>query len=165
VPPWFEEVRRTEGWHGAWMRWFSALQAKDNPFGASAWRRQMGALWDTGPHAFSTLTAALGPVTGVTARAGAGDLVNMILRHDADTTSTVTLSQFAPPAVETYDVTVWGDAGFAIMPQRTRSPHEPLAVAARELIASAESGEPHEVDVHFGARVVELVAEAESQLT
>src|SRR5918911_4920706 len=32
---WFEEVRRTGGWRGAWMRWFSALQAPDNPFGAA----------------------------------------------------------------------------------------------------------------------------------
>jgi predicted dehydrogenase len=162
---WFEDVRRTGGWHGAWMRWFSALQQADNPFGSSPWRHQMGALWDTGPHAFSTLTAALGPVTGVVAAAGAGDLVNLTLRHEAGPTSTVTLTQFAPPAAETYDVTLWGDAGFSAMPQRQGSPHEPLAVAARELIASADSGEPHEVDVRFGARVVELVAEAQSQLT
>jgi predicted dehydrogenase len=162
---WFEDVRRTGGWHGAWMRWFSALQVPDNPFGASTWRRQMGALWDTGPHAFSTLVAALGPVTRVTATAGAGDLVNLLLRHEPGITSTVTLTQFAPPAAQIYDVTLWGDAGFSTMPQRRGSPHEPLAVAARELMTSAESGEPHEVDVRFGARVVELVTEAQSQLT
>src|SRR3954452_6387744 len=30
---WFDNVRRTGGWRAAWMRWFSALQAPDNPFG------------------------------------------------------------------------------------------------------------------------------------
>src|SRR5919199_2662254 len=74
---WFEDVLRTGGWLGAWMRWFSALQSEGNPFGASPWRRQLGALWDTGPHAFSTLTAALGPVTQVTATAGESGLVNL----------------------------------------------------------------------------------------
>ena len=161
---WFEDVRRTGGWLGAWMRWFSALQAQDNPFGASPWRRQLGALWDTGPHAFSTLTAALGPITRVTATAGAGDLVNLILRHESGSTSTVTLTQFAPPAAEAYDVTLWGEAGFSTMPPRPVSFHEPLAVAAQELIASATSGQPHECDIRFGARVVELITEAQSQL-
>ena len=94
---WLEHVRRTGGWLGAWMRSFSALQAEDNPF-AAAWRRQMGALWDTGPHAFSTLSAALGPITQVTATAGAADLINMILRHEDGSTSTVTLTQFGPAA-------------------------------------------------------------------
>jgi hypothetical protein len=51
------------------------------------------------------------------------------------------------------------------MPPRPVSFREPLAVAARELIASATSGRPHEVDVRFGTRVVELVAEAQAQLT
>lgn len=162
---WFEEVRRTGGWSGAWMRWLSALQAEGNPFGASPWRRQLGALWDTGPHAFSTLSAALGPVTRVTATAGEADLVNLVLRHEAGSTSTVTLTQFAPVAAETYDVTLWGEAGFSTMPPRPVDVHEPLAVAARELVASATTGRPHEVDVHFGTRVVELVAEAQAQLT
>jgi predicted dehydrogenase len=162
---WFEEVRRTGGWRGAWMRWFSALQAPDNPFGAAPWRRQMGALWDTGPHAFSTLSAALGPVTQVTATAGEGDLINMILRHEDATTSTVTLTQFGPLAAESYEVTLWGETGFSTMPPRPVSFHEPLAVAARELVASATTGQPHEIDVRFGARVVELVAEAQAQLT
>ena len=162
---WFEEIRRTGGWRGAWMRWFSALQAPDNPFGAAPWRRQMGALWDTGPHAFSTLSAALGPVMEVTATAGEGDLINMILRHGDAATSTVTLTQFGPLAAESYEVTLWGETGFSTMPPRPVSFHEPLAVAARELIASATTGQPHEIDVRFGARVVELVTEAQAQLT
>jgi predicted dehydrogenase len=162
---WFDDLRGIGGWRGAWMRWFSALQAPDNPFGSAAWRREKGALWDTGPHAFSTLSAALGPVVQVTAAAGEGDLVNMILRHENGSTSTVTLTQFAPPAVETYEVTVWGEAGFSTMPPRPVDVAEPLAVAARELIASATTGRPHEIDVRFGARVVELVAEAQAQLT
>ena len=116
------------------------------------------------PHAFSTLWAALGPVAEVTATAGKGDLIHMVLRHEDGSTSTVTLTQFAPPAAETYDVTLWGESGFSTMPPRPVSFGEPLAVAARELVAAATSGRPHEVDVRFGTRVVELVAAAQAQL-
>ena len=62
---WFERVQQTPGWRGAWYRWLSTLQAADNPFGGSEWRRERGALWDTGPHALSTLIGALGPVAAV----------------------------------------------------------------------------------------------------
>ena len=64
---WIDHVRGTEGWHGAWVRWFSALQEPGNPFGASPWRHEAGGLWDTGPHALSTLTATLGPISSLTA--------------------------------------------------------------------------------------------------
>lgn len=161
---WFAGVTGTGGWSGGWMRWFSALQAPGNPFGASPWRHELGALWDTGPHALSTLSAALGPVARVTASAGAGDLVHLVLHHEGGTTSTVTLTQFAPPAAETYEVTLWGQAGFSTMPQREGRPDEKLAVAARELMEAAASGRPHACDVRFGARVVELVAQAHAQL-
>ena len=93
-----------------------------------------------------------------------GDLVNLVLRHESGSTSTVTLTQFAPPAAEAYDVTLWGEAGFSTMPQRQGGPHEPLAVAARELMVSAASGQPHKCDIRFGAPVVELIAKVQAQL-
>ena len=62
-------------------------------------------------------------------------------------------------------MTVWGEAGFSSIPPRPVDVAEPLAVAARELVACATTGEPHEVDVRFGTRVVELVAEAQAQLS
>ena len=40
---WIDQARGTEGWHGGWVRWFSALQEPDNPFGASPWRHEAGA--------------------------------------------------------------------------------------------------------------------------
>ncbi len=83
-------------WQGGWMRWFSALQEPDNPYGQAVWRQERGALWDTGPHALSLLGVALGPVVDVLARAGQGDLVHLVVTHESGATSTVTLSQFVP---------------------------------------------------------------------
>jgi len=163
---WIDEVRATGGWHGGWVRWFSALQEPGNPFGASPWRHDAGALWDTGPHAFSTLIATLGPIDSLTAVPGQGDEVHLIARHEPGATSTIALSQFAPPAASQYEATVWGEAGFSTMPPR---PEESafgglLATAAEELVASTASGTPHELDLRFGVRVVELLAQAQAQL-
>lgn len=162
---WFERVGTTTGWRGGWLRWFSSLQEPDNPFGSSPWRHDLGALWDTGPHALSTLSAALGPVTSLTAVGGDGDLVDLVLRHESGVTSTVSLTQFAPPAAAGFEAVVWGEAGLSPMPPRPdESFAELLATAAEELVRAALSGEPHEIDVAFGTRIVELLAEAQAQL-
>lgn len=163
---WLAELESTGGWHGGWVRWFSALQSEGNPFGSSPWRREHGALWDTGPHALSTLLAALGPVESVVAQTGASDLVALALRHVSGAVSTVTLSQFAPPAASAHEATLWGAGGYSSMPARPGDDDMPrtLATAADELVRCAESGTPHPVDVRFGTRIVELLADAADQI-
>ena len=162
---WFREVRGTEGWRGGWLRSFSSLQEPDNPFGSSPWRWASGALWDTGPHALSTLSAALGPARSLTAVGGDGDLVSLVIRHESGSTSTALLTLFAPPAAAGFEAAVWGDAGVSPMPVHPdRSQSDILAIAAQELVESALSGAPHEVDVTFGARIVELLADAQAQI-
>lgn len=162
---WFEQVRSTDGWHGAWLRWFSSLQQPDNPFGGSPWRHERGALWDTGPHAYSTLTAALGPIASVRAVGGQGDLVTLAFRHESGATSNVLLTQFAPAAAAGFEAVVWGESGLLPMPPRPETAFSGLlAVAAQELLEAVHRGEPHEVDVSFGARNVELLTEAQAQL-
>ena len=47
---------------GARVVMFSSIFDGDNPYGASPWRREWGALWDTGPHALSLLLPVFGPV-------------------------------------------------------------------------------------------------------
>ena len=162
---WFAQVQHAGGWLGGWTRWLSALQEPDNPFGASPWRHERGALWDIGPHALSTLSTALGPVASLVAVAGVGDLVTLTLRHSSGATSTATLSLFAPPAVESFETALWGQHGFSVMPPRPEgSAADLLATAAQELVAAAHSGQRHEVDVTFGVRIVELLADAQAQM-
>ena len=162
---WFNEVSSTDGWRGGWLRWFASLQQEGNPFGGSAWREERGALWDVGPHVLSTMTAALGPIVSLTAVAGDGDLVTLVLRHESGATTTASLTVFAPPAAEGLEAVVWGEAGLLPMPAR---PEEGgagcLAIAADELVAAANDGRPHELDVAFGTHVVELLADAQAQL-
>ena len=162
---WLQEVSATGGWRGGWLRWFSSLQQEDNPFGSSPWRQERGALWDVGPHALSTMGAALGPIRSVRAVGGDGDLVTLVLRHESGATSTVSLSAFVPPAAAGFEAAVWGETGVVRMPPRPEgSASELLAMAAEELVAAAASGVPHEVDAAFGTHVVELLADAQAQL-
>jgi predicted dehydrogenase len=162
---WFRDVRTRGGWRGGWLRSFGSLQEPDNPFGSSPWRWEHGALWDIGPHALSNVSAALGPVRSLTAVGGDGDLVTLVVRHESGVTSTVSLTLFAPAAAAGFEAAVWGDAGVSRMPERSgRSESELLAVAAQELVDSALTGVPHEVDVTFGAGIVELLADAQAQI-
>jgi predicted dehydrogenase len=162
---WFAEVQEQGGWRGGWLRWFSALQAEDNPFGASPWRRERGALWDIGPHAISTLTAALGPIESVRATGGERDLVVLAFTHASGATSTATLTSFAPPAACGFEAAVWGKNGLLPMaPRPDAAPGDAFRTAAQELVAAASTGEKHPLDVTFGVHVVELLADAAEQV-
>jgi predicted dehydrogenase len=161
----FAEVQAKSGWKGGWTRMLAALDAPDNPFTDSAWRReQHGALWDIGPHALSNLTVMLGPITDLTAVGGEGDLVHLVVRHESGATSTASLSLFVPPEGSSFETGIWGESGTAILPDTFWPPEESFQIAVQELVAAAESGESHPVDVAFGAQVVELLASAEEQL-
>lgn len=161
----FAEVQAKGGWKGGWSRILAALDEPGNPFTDSPWRReQRGALWDVGPHALSNLTALLGPIAGLTAVGGEGDLVHLVVTHESGATSTASLSLFAPPAGSNFETGIWGQTGTALMPESDTDPVDSFALAVQELVAAAESGESHPVDVAFGTRVVELLAAAEEQL-
>lgn len=161
---WFAEVTSGGRWRGGWMRWFGAL-AEGNPFADSPWRHELGGLWDVGPHGLSSLVTVLGPVAGVVAVAGAGDLRHLVLRHESGATSTVTVTVFAPAAAEHHEVAVWGDAGVRRMPARPDGLQvSGVATAAAELVAAARSGQAHPVDLAFGTHIVDVLAQAQAQL-
>jgi predicted dehydrogenase len=161
---WMEEVRRTGGWLGGSLRWLAALGTPGNPYAASTWRWERGALWDVGPHALSTLWATLGPITSMDAVAGAHDLAHLVLTHDSGASSTATLSLQVPPAAVDNETVLWGEPGLTRMPPRGEgSARIAFANAVKQLVAAA-SGADNPVDVHFGVQVVELLHEAEAKL-
>jgi predicted dehydrogenase len=162
---WFEQVNGVGGWKGGWTRMLASLFAPGDPYEQSPWRGERGALWDVGPHALSNLSALLGPIAELTAVGGEGDLVHLVVTHESGATSTASLSLTAPRAGSNFETGVWGESGTALLPQGVTPAVESLTIAATELVAAATAGESHPVDVAFGARVVELLAEAEWQLT
>src|SRR4051794_22806290 len=162
---WFDDLSQQGGWLGGWSRSIVSLDAPTNPYGGSRWRRERGALWDAAPHTLSTLSAALGPIVSISATAGRADLVHLVLSHHNGATSTATLTLLAPEAAQSGEVAVWGERGISAMPRRSRDPREPYARAAAELVACADSGSAHPVDVRFGAHVVSLLEDAQRQIS
>ncbi|HET6988796.1 MAG TPA: Gfo/Idh/MocA family oxidoreductase [Kribbella sp.] len=159
------DIEAKGGWKGGWTRMLAAVDGPDNPLAASSWRREpRAALWDVGPHALSNLTALLGPIAELTAVGGAGDLIHMVVTHESGATSTASLCLFAPPAGSSFETAVWGESGTAFLPDSGPPALPYFQLAAEELVAAAESGESHPLDVAYGTRVVELLASAEEQL-
>jgi predicted dehydrogenase len=153
-----------QGWSGGAAIWLGTSLSPDSPFN-TPWREEKGGLWDLGPHLIGMLWPCLGPVAGVTAVAGKGDVTHLVLRHESGVTSTVTTTQDAPEAASGTTVFVWGEAGRSLMPTTQVDAVTSLRVAATELAAGAAAGRlTHPCDVRFGREIVKVLAAAEAQL-
>lgn len=153
------------GWRGGWARFIVNAFAPESPYSNSPWRREKGALWDVGPHALSILVAALGPITGVRAQGGQGDLVHLILEHQGGLTSTATLTLAAPDKAINVEMALWGESGLTTLPRDPADPKIAYARALDELVHNASTGQTsHPCDVRFGAAIVHALAQAEQQV-
>jgi predicted dehydrogenase len=165
---WLDRLAEVGGWQCGRADFAASIFVPGNPFGASPWRREKGALWDIGPHALSILLPVLGPVTAVLAAGGQGDQVHLAMRHASGGSSTVSLSLTAPEAAVGTVVYVYGEAGREQAPQGSGGSAQTIAAhqaAIDALLAQVEQpGVGHPCDVHFGARVVEVLAAAEAAL-
>jgi predicted dehydrogenase len=163
IRTWLAEVAAAP-WSGAHAVWLGSAVAGASPFN-TRWRQREGGLWDLGPHALSVLTPALGPVLSVLAGGGPGDVSHLILRHAGGPTSTVTVTLQAPPGLDGFDLALWGERGRSLLPPLADDPLTALVTALSELIAAADSGDrAHPCDVHFGAAVTRLLADARQQI-
>jgi predicted dehydrogenase len=164
---WFQLVTQRGGWYAGRAESHASLFGDNNPFGTSPWRREHGALWDIGPHALAQLVPVLGDVTAVSAVAGRGDLVHLVLRHTENRSSTVSLSLTSPAFVGS-SLYVDGTTGRSVAPMGAVSIAESIAAhqaALDALIEQSQQEHPsHACDVHFGARVVAVLAAARQSL-
>ncbi|MDT6987650.1 Gfo/Idh/MocA family protein [Streptomyces lusitanus] len=163
---WIEEQARVGGWFTGRAQWLGAVfTVEDNPFAASPWRQEKGALWDVGPHALSVLLPVLGEPRRVTAAAyGPGDTVHLVLDHAGGASSSTTLSLTAPPAAAGAMVELRGVSGVTALPQARHDAVAAFGRAADALIAAAGSGRPHPCDVRFACTVTRILATAETLL-
>jgi len=158
---WLDDVTSTGGWMGGDAIWLASVYAESSPFN-TPWRREKGALWDLGPHVISLLWPILGPVESVTAEAGRGDLIHVVLHHASGATSTATLTLGAPEPADGFDLMVWGEHGRASVPHLADDPVGALRVALTELVDNARSGlVSHPCDVRFGHAVTEILVQAQ----
>ncbi|NBE80512.1 Gfo/Idh/MocA family protein [Micromonospora rubida] len=151
------------GWQHARATMFTSIFQPGNPYGASQWRRDRGALWDIGPHALSIILPVLGRVTRVAAVDGPSGLVHLLLTHDGGATSTVSLTLDAPPEATTRDFVFFGEDGVLEVPPGDGNALTAFSVAIDQLAEEIDSGtRDHRCDVRFGREVVAVLVAAET---
>ncbi|WP_081240762.1 Gfo/Idh/MocA family protein [Streptomyces viridosporus] len=163
---WIAEQASLGGWFTGRAQWLGAVFTADgNPFAASPWRREKGALWDVGPHALSVLLPVLGDARRVSAAAyGPGDTVHLVLDHVSGASSTLTLSLTAPPAAAGATVELRGASGVTLLPEASEGAVPALTRAADALLTAAGTGTPHPCDAAFALRITDILATAETLL-
>jgi predicted dehydrogenase len=156
VAAWFRDEVDGRTWDGASVLRLASIFEPGNPFGASPWRRERGALWDVGPHTLSALLPALGSVEHVEAVRGPRDEVHLALRHAGGAASSVALSLTAPAGIS--ETVFWGAEGTTRMPDGV-DVRAAYAAAIDALVAGATP-----LDAAFALEVVRVLADAEARL-
>jgi predicted dehydrogenase len=155
----------TGPWDGARITMFGSIFQPGNPYGASAWRKEKGGLWDVGPHALALAMPVLGPIEQVAAVAGPHQAAHLLLRHTGGAVSALALTLDAPPAAVAFEYVFHGPSGITELPEADGSAVDALRVAVTQLAAAAREDRPeHPCDVRFGRDVVNVLAAAESAL-
>ncbi|HSV39946.1 MAG TPA: Gfo/Idh/MocA family oxidoreductase [Nocardioidaceae bacterium] len=167
VPVWEEwlESMAARALLGSQIDWLSSLDTPGNPYAASVWRREEGALWDVGPHAMSLVLPMLGPIVDIVATGGRRDLVHLVLTHESGATSTMSISMTVPPDAQRWKVEVYDEQGWHAQPHDPRDLGAAYGRAVSALVEAATSGTPHPCDIRFGRDVVEVLARCEAVLS
>lgn len=163
---WVARQAARTGWFTASAHWLGAVFPPDgtpSAYADSPWRKAKGGLWDVGPHALSVLIPVLGDVTAVSATRGPGDVVQLALRHASGAASTAVLSLSAPQAAAGVGLELRGTAGVHALPDWSDVPGA-YGRALDALLTAARTGVPDPRGAEFGARLTELLVEAEAQL-
>jgi predicted dehydrogenase len=166
VAAWMDQAEAAGDWHGGDGAWLGTALEPGSPFAGSPWRQRKGALWDLGPHMLALAIPTLGPVERVTAGAGLGDTVHLILGHQSGASSTLTLSQTVPPAAEGRSFQLYGPKGRSAVPPFELAHLVALEAASAQLAAMVAAGATtHPCDVRLGRDTVAVLDAAERFLT
>jgi predicted dehydrogenase len=169
VESWTEQAAGAGPWHSAHAIKYANIYQPGNPYAASPWRRERGALWDIGPHVLAALVPIMGEVTSVVARPGrAGtDTVHLVLTHGPGPsgTSTASLSLTMPPAATAERLTLHGESGTRTSPEGPFDASDIMGNALAELADLVDSGRrAHRCDVRFALEVTRVLVAAEAAL-
>jgi hypothetical protein len=101
-------------------------------------------------------------VERVTAGAGLGDTVHLVLRHQGGASSTLTLSQTVPEAAEGIDFQLYGPPGRSAVPPFQLAHLVALEEAIGQLAAMVAAGATiHPCDVRLGVESVAVLDAAD----
>lgn len=157
---WLAELAETGGWTGGSARWLSGALLGDQ-YGRAAWRHEIGALGDIGPHVFDLMSAALGDITSVVAaRCDDNGLWHVMVEHAGGATSTASLASRLPIMPTAIEFTVYGEHGLRALGREPDSQAASYAALLDDFTAMIDSGvREHPCDVHRGVHLQRILAE------
>jgi predicted dehydrogenase len=133
--------------------------------GVSTWRAEIGVLRDQGADLLDLLDAALGPIAGVRGHGDPQGWVGLLLEHQVGRVSEASLYALAPPGTRQARVEVYGPEGHAdidcadvVGPLTYQRMYDEFAEAVR-------TRAPHELDIHRGMHVHQVLEAAETDVT
>jgi predicted dehydrogenase len=132
---------------------------------ATPWRVARGALMDVGPHVLDLLDAAMGAIEDVQAVGDPLRWLALTTRHPGGALGQVALSINAPGGSGQLRCEVFTDDGLVRFDGAEAGDDALVGRTIAEALAdSVATGRSHEVDVHRGLRLQQLLAMAESTL-
>lgn len=155
---WLAGLAETGGWTGGSVRWLSGALLGEQ-YGKAAWRHELGALGDIGPHAFDLIDAALGEITDVVAaRRDPKGTWHVILEHDGGAISTVSLASRLPIMPTAVEFAVHGEHGLRLLGREPNGEAESYTALLDDFAAMIDSGvREHPCDVHRGVHLQRVI--------
>jgi predicted dehydrogenase len=137
-------------------------------FAGSPWRQEHGALFDLGPHAIDLVDVALGPVVDAQARRSYdGAWIGLLLGHEGGAVSEVSLSAHVGIEAGHFTAEAFGRSGVTSV-DAMRSVNDGWSVMTGNLRATfahqARHPGPHDLDVHRGLHLQEVLTKASASL-
>jgi predicted dehydrogenase len=155
------EVPRTRP-QGGVGRLVSCVSSR--PSAASAWRLERDVLLDQGPYLIDLLDAALGNIVGESAHGDPRGWVGLLLEHERGRSSEASLYASAEPVSERAEVEVFGPGGSAAIDCADSVGPSAVATMFSEFATAVERKTAHELDVHRGLHLQQVIGAAVTDL-
>lgn len=141
--------------HGARTSFVSGAFLPDSPF-ATPWRLEHGAVLDVGPHVLDLLDAVAGRIESISFTGDPLDCVSVTTVHAGGAVGQAYISSVVPGYV--WDCAVFGPDGVLTAPDADDGEQEQVMLTiAEEFAEVVRTGRSHELDVHRGLYLQELI--------
>ncbi|OQO93060.1 dehydrogenase [Saccharomonospora piscinae] len=160
---WLAGLAAAGGWTGGTARWLSGALLGEK-YGNAAWRHELGALGDIGPHVFDLLDAALGEIDSVVAaRRDAAGTWQVLVEHAGGATSAVTLASRLPIRPTAIEFAVYGESGLRTLGREPDGESASFTALLDDFAAMIDSGvREHPCDVRRGVHLQRVLAACET---
>jgi predicted dehydrogenase len=131
---------------------------------ANSERRARSLLRGGGADLLDLLDAALGNVAAVQAHGSVAGWIGVLLEHQGGRVSEAALYAGVPEAASRAEVEVFGPGGSARIDLAASVPASAVDAMVGDFVKAVQAGAPHELGIHHGLHLQNVIEEAESYL-